>query len=103
MEIKILDVCRKQRVFYEVMSGDDYEKISHIFSVPVQYIKQNNPGELYQGKILYLPETNFLHYVVKPFDTLSKIAEKYGVTVESLKTKNALTTDFVFVGQKLFI
>ena len=103
MEIKILDVSKKRGVFYEVMFGDDYEKISHIFSVPVQYIKQNNPGELYRGKVLFLPETNFLHYVVQPFDTLLKIAEKFNVSVDSLKTKNALTTDFVFVGQRLFV
>ena len=103
MEIKIVNISKKTNVFYEVQFGDSFEQISKLFSVPVEYIKQNNPGTLYEGKFLFLPETNFKTYVVKPFDTLSKIATDFSVTVESLKMKNSLSNDYVFVGQKLYI
>ena len=42
------------------------------------------------------------HEVVEG-DTLNKIAEKYGVTVEALKAANNLTDDNIFVGQTLKI
>ena len=79
------------------------KNISKLFSIPVDYIKQNNPGSLYEGKVLYLPEINFKSYVVKPFDTLLKISERFDISTENLKLKNALNSDYVFVGQKLYI
>ena len=103
MEIKVLSLNQKNDVFYTVQYGDTFESISKIFSVPTEYIKQNNPGSLYKGKVLYLPEVNFSVYVVKPFDTLKKIANDFGTTVESLVKKNSLDTAYVFIGQKLYV
>ena len=42
-------------------------------------------------------------YTVKAGDTLSKIAATYSVTVNDLKKWNALSSDFIYVGQKLAI
>ena len=42
-------------------------------------------------------------YIVVSGDTLSKVAAKFGVTVNALKTANKLTTDTIKVGQKLTI
>ena len=36
-------------------------------------------------------------------DTLSEIAERYGVTVASIKTNNGLSRDVIYVGQTLVI
>ena len=36
-------------------------------------------------------------------DTLSEIAERYGVTVASIKHSNGLGRDVIFVGQTLVI
>ena len=103
MEIKIYNVDNKKNVFYEVDEGDTFESIAKQFSVPKDYIRQNNPGELYKGKILYFPETYFICYVVKPFETLKKIADDFGTTTEALRIKNSLENDYVFIGQKLYI
>ncbi len=40
-------------------------------------------------------------YSVKPGDSLGKIALKHKIPVETLKKTNQLTTDTIFVGQKL--
>ncbi len=40
-------------------------------------------------------------YVVKPADTLSRIAKTHGTTVSALKAANALDTDRIAVGMKL--
>lgn len=103
MEIKVYNVNRKNNVYYEVEINDTYESISKLFSVPVDYIKQNNPGVLYKGKVLFLPETNFVCYIVKPFDTLSNIAKTFGTTTEVLRKKNSLDNDYIFISQKIYI
>jgi peptidoglycan endopeptidase LytE len=48
---------------------------------------------------------NLTTYVVKPGDTLSKIAAKYDktVTVDSIKKLNGLKSDSISAGQKLKI
>lgn len=42
-------------------------------------------------------------YVVKPLDTMDKIAEKLGVNKDYIMNKNNLKTDKVFIGQILII
>ena len=42
-------------------------------------------------------------YTVKSGDTLSRIAQKYHVTVSALKRKNNLKSDLIRTGQKLKI
>ena len=41
------------------------------------------------------------YYTVRKGDTLSKIASKHGISVATLKKKNGLKNDHIFVGQKL--
>ena len=40
-------------------------------------------------------------YVVKPGDTLSKVAKLHGTTVQAIKEANELTTDRIAIGAKL--
>ena len=103
MEIKVFSVENKRNVFYETSEEDTFDSVAKSFSVPKDYIKKHNAGELYRGKILYLPETNFTCYVVKPFETLKKIADDFGTTTEALREKNSLENDYVFIGQKIYI
>ena len=42
-------------------------------------------------------------YIVEKGDTLSSIAKKFNTTVSELKQLNDLTTDFIQVGQMLYI
>lgn len=44
-----------------------------------------------------------IEYVVKPGDSLSKIASSYGITVERIKSVNNLNGNTIYVGQKLLI
>ncbi|RSD27064.1 LysM peptidoglycan-binding domain-containing protein [Mesobacillus subterraneus] len=44
-----------------------------------------------------------IEYVVKSGDTLSKISLQFGMTVQQLKDVNKLTSDLIFVGQKLMV
>src|SRR5690606_1544569 len=42
-------------------------------------------------------------YTVRPGDTLSGIASRYGVTITDLKSNNGLASDTIRVGQDLYI
>lgn len=103
MEIKIYDLTSKKNIYYRVESGDTLESISSLFNVPKEYIVLHNGAEIYAGKLLFFPETNFETYVVKPFDTIEKIAKYFGTTTEDIKQKNNISSNYVFVGQKLYI
>ena len=46
---------------------------------------------------------NDIHYVVKRGDNLSKIADKYGVTISDLKKWNGLKTNVAQLGQRLVV
>jgi len=46
---------------------------------------------------------NGTRYIVRSGDTLWGIAQRFGITVEELKTMNRLTNDQLFVGQELII
>lgn len=44
---------------------------------------------------------NIVYYITQPKNTLYNIARLYGVPVESLKSLNNLTSDTIFIGQKI--
>lgn len=103
MSIRISNYQNHKNIFYVVKNGETLENIAKKFGVSKKYIQKNNIEDVYMGLIIFLPEINFKSYVVQPFDTLSKIAEKLNVTIEDIKIKNGLESDYVFVGQKLYI
>ena len=103
MSIRILNYQVVKNVFYTVKNGDTLESIAKKFGVSKRYIIKNNIADIYQGLMIYLPETNFKTYTVQPFDTLSKISQKCNISVDDLMTKNNLENEYVFVGQKLFV
>ncbi|MCF3942635.1 C40 family peptidase [Oceanobacillus alkalisoli] len=62
--------------------------------------KNSNPSK----KTPSTPKTgNATVYVVKSGDTLSKIGKEYGVSVANLKSWNNLSSDMIYIGQKLNI
>lgn len=103
MNIKIYNYNKTKDVYYTVKDGDTLDAIAQNLKVSKSYILEHNSSSFYVGKILYLPETDFKTYTVKPFDSLEKIARDNNTTVEYLKQKNQLTDNYLFVGQKIFL
>lgn len=94
---------------YVVKQGDNLYDLSRKFGVSVEDItelnklKNNNLGI---GDELLIPATNKHgnnNYVVKSGDTVSQIAEKFGVRTKDLKSANNLKSDRLKIGQKLYI
>ncbi len=102
-------------ITYTVVSGDSLWSIANKFGTTVaDIIDANNlsSNTLSIGQILIIPglstddetETdNTITYTVVSGDSLWSIANRYGVTVQDLKTANNLTSNLLSIGQVLII
>ncbi|WP_251554812.1 LysM peptidoglycan-binding domain-containing protein [Neobacillus muris] len=113
---------------YKVVSGDSLWAIATRNNTTVSAIKELNQltsDALYIGQLLKIPAPAVIEPVVTPTpapvetapvqpaetvtytvvsgDSLSVIAQRYNTTVTAIKTANGLTTDAIYVGQKLTI
>ena len=108
---------------YTVKSGDTLSKIASKHSITVsQLMSWNNLSStiIYPAQVLKVTKpsttsgsssstsssgstTSATTYTVKSGDTLGKIAKTYSLTVSQIKSMNGLTSDIIYVGQKLKI
>ena len=94
-----------------VRAGETLSAIARRYGVTVEELVQtnglNNPDLIYAGQILTIPialEAGTSLYTVQQGETLSEIAARYGVPVESIMAVNGLPTrDSIAVGQQLVI
>ena len=97
--------------YYVVQNGDSLWKIANQYGITVDELKRLNnltSNNLTVGQVLKIPNQNNSNtssntYTVKSGDSLWKIANQYGITVNELKTLNNLTSDNLTVGQVLKI
>ena len=99
---------------YTVKAGDTLYKIANQYNTTVQeLIELNNLSSniLNIGQQLKVPvegtnnqpDSNYITYTVVKGDNLYNIANKYGVTVETIKQANNLTSNLLSIGQILKI
>lgn len=96
---------------YYVQPGDSLYKIAARFGTSVTALQQNNGLKstvLYPGQALKITSSGAASgsgwvYTVKSGDTLYLLAKKYGTTVASLKSANNLSSDYLWIGQRLTI
>lgn len=102
---------------YTVKSGDSLYKIANQYDTTVDTlmsINNLNGTNLTINQQLLIPkkedidinikeEDKGLTYIVKPGDTLYKIANSYGISVDSIKSANKLTSNNLSIGQELLI
>lgn len=92
---------------YTVQNGDSLWKIASRFGTTINALKSANNltnDNLRIGQVLIIPNTGNIGgttYIVKNGDSLWKIANQYGITVNELKSANNLTGDNLSVGQVL--
>lgn len=96
---------------YTVKKGDSLYKIASLYNTSVTAImnlNNLNTANLSIGQVLKVPTTNTngnstQSYTVKSGDNLYSIARKFNTTVSSIKAKNNLKSNILFIGQKLVI
>ena len=109
---QVLLIPNKGSTTYTVKRGDTLYGIASSYGVSVDEIKSLNnltSNTLSIGQELLIPtsntitETNYEVYTVVSGDTLYGIANKYGVSVDDIKTLNNLTSNTLSIGQRLQI
>lgn len=109
---QVLLIPNKESTTYTVKRGDTLYGIASSYGVSVDEIKSLNnltSNTLSIGQELLIPtsntitETNYEVYTVVSGDTLYGIANKYGVSVDDIKTLNNLTSNTLSIGQRLQI
>lgn len=107
---------------YTVLENDTCSTIADKFQVDVLVLEALNnltdPCLIQVGQKIYIPApdtkldtptplpTDYrgdINYIVQTGDTLGIIAAKFNSTVDSIKTKNKLTSDAIYAGQTLVI
>ena len=107
-EIVIPSVALSEVTIYKVQSGDNLYDLAKKFGTSVSELKDLNnlkSDSLSINQELKVPAVNIgeTTYTVKSGDSLYSIAKKFNTTVSELKQLNDLTTDFIQVGQMLYI
>ena len=94
---------------YVVQSGDSLWSIARKFNTTVSEIRNANnltTDVLQVGQLLRIPGSSGNDgtvYYVKSGDSLWKIANQFGTTVDAIKSRNGLTTNVLQIGQQLII
>ena len=97
---------------HKVSKGENLGKIAQRYGITVDELKLANglkSNNLQVGQRLKVPKVKESNneatttHVVKSGESLSLIAERYGVTVSALKSANGLTNNNLKAGQKLTI
>ena len=98
--------------YYTVQKGDSLWSIATKYGITVDELKALNNitnNTIHVGQNLKVkaesekPVEDYLVYTVKSGDSLWKIANSYGISVDKLKSANNLKSDVLSVGQKLLI
>lgn len=94
--------------YYVVKKGDSLWSIAKRYNMTVDELKSINnlkSNLLSIGQRLKIKESNDNQniYIVKKGDTLYKIANMYGTTVDNLKALNNLKNNNLSIGQKLIV
>ena len=102
-------------ISYTVQKGDNLTKIATRYGVTVNAIVVANnivnPNLIYPGQVLVIPANpsggtidNSKIYTVQKGDNLTKIATRYGVTVNAIVVANNIVNpNLIYQGQKLVI
>jgi Cell wall hydrolyses involved in spore germination len=100
-----------QGQIYYVQPGDSLYNIAARYGTSISALEQSNglsTKEIYPGQALNITSkasnsTASFTYTVMPGDSLFLLAQKFGVTVDAIKSNNNLSSDYLWAGRKLTI
>ena len=103
-----------QYITYVIQPGDTLSGIAQRFGTSVRTLAELNgisdPDKIYAGNTIHVPENGSsggsapVYYTIRPGDTLSGIALKYGTTVSALARLNGISDpDKIYAGDRIRI
>lgn len=91
------------KIIHTVTKNQTLTSIAKLYNASALSITGNNKTPLHEGQRLIIESKNGKIHVVKPFETLSRIASLYGVSEDELVKLNNLQSKQVYIGQQLII
>jgi LysM repeat protein len=125
--LSVTETEAQNQTTYVVQPGDNLYRISLRYNVTIAAIVAANnipnPNLIYVGQTLVIPTGGTppptqapgtpaptqqpggeVEYIVVAGDTLGRIAQRFGTTVQAIAVRNGITNiNLIFVGQRLFI
>lgn len=104
MNKKFDNIGRYKRIFvYKTERGDDLDSIAEKFGTTKRIIVADNllSEEPRLGETLIVEKPEGRAYIVKPFDTIESLSG--GDKKRELEMLKNNKTDFIYVGQKIYI
>lgn len=100
-----------QYITYVIQPGDTLSRIAQKYGTTVDALAKLNgisdPDKIYAGRTIRVPENGSsgpVYYTIRPGDTLSGIAQKYGATVSALTRLNGISDpDRIYAGDRIRI
>lgn len=106
--------------YYTVVEGDCFWTIANKMGVDLDALQSANPGVDFEalqiGEQIVIPDNTTgetyhgsgysgatFSYTVEPGDSLWSIADKFGASIDSIRSASGLSSDFLQVGQVLTI
>jgi LysM repeat protein len=101
-KIKVITNANNKNLVHKVLEGETIQSIAKLYNQTRDCLtKVNNIKSVEEGDRLIIPQKNTAIYVVKPLDTIAKIAKKFNVTEEEIINNN--NSSKIFIGQVLII
>lgn len=97
MEIELCDT------FYYRISNEKFDVYTKFNSSKDNVFRNNQLIDFYAGEWVKITQNDYILHVVKPAETLHKIAEQYNTTDAKIRASNNLLTDRLFIGQTIKI
>lgn len=99
-----MEILLSKEFYYRVNEGDSLQDICLKFNTSVDNILRNNLEiPLYAGEWIKITQNEYVVHIVKPTETIDKIANEYNVNVKDLLVFNNLENEKLFIGQQLKI
>ena len=90
--------------YYRVRKGDEINDICQSMNTSRENITFDRAKpEILPGEWIKVRVNDYMTHIVKPLDTIDKIAKRYDISTENLKKDNQLTTEKLYIGQLIKI
>jgi len=77
--------------------------IAKLYNTTPNAVSAGNKTPLHVGQRLLIFAQEGTRHTVQPFETLGKLAKKYGTTEQKLMELNNLSSPKIYIGQQLFV
>lgn len=95
-----LELCNE--FFYRI--DNESMDLMSVFNTSKDNVYRNNSKiKIFRGELVKIKVNDFVLHIVKPTETLSDIAKKYGVNLSDVLKDNHLTNEKLFIGQTIRI